>query len=212
MSIKLLLAEDFEILRDSLMTLLNQLEGIEMVGAVENGQEVIDTIKNQQVDVVLLDIEMPVMNGVATAKIIKKDHPSVKIIMLSMYDSYEYVKPLFELGVDGYLLKNTSKKELLQAITIVNQGGNYYTQITKDVYQEGNKQEQKIAATLESMSLSEREKQVIHLISQGLSTEEISTKLNLSSHTVSTHRKNIYRKTGLNNTVDLTHFALNHNI
>ena len=208
MNTRILLAEDFEILRDSLMALLRDIPGISVVGAVENGNDVISFLETAEVDIVLLDIEMPEMDGIEAARIIKNKFKKVKIIMLSMYNSYDYVKPLFELGIDGYLLKNTSKKELLQAISIVTQGGNYYTPITKQVYEEGNKQKSRTMSTLEAYNLSDREVQIIILITDGVSTEDMSKQLSLSVHTISTHRKNVYRKTGLSSPVELTKFAL----
>lgn len=205
--IKILLAEDFEILRQSLKALLEKIDSVEVVADVADGKAAVEVCQTQLIDMVLLDVQMPEMDGIEVTKFLKANFPYIKIIILTMYDEFEYIKPLFEMGVDGYLLKNTDQDELLKAISIVNEGGNYYTPQTKDKFIEGSAAAQKKQEAITASDLSAREVEIIKMIAEGLSTDEISDELNLSTHTISSHRKNIYRKTGFKTPVDITRFA-----
>jgi DNA-binding NarL/FixJ family response regulator len=206
--IKILLAEDFEILRQSLKALLDKIDLVSVVADVGDGKAAVEVCQSQLVDIVLLDVQMPEMDGIEVARFLKTNHPHIKIIILTMHDEYEFIKPLFELGVDGYLLKNTDQNELLKAISIVNAGGNYYTPESKDKYIQGGAKAEKQRQEISARDLSKREIQIIKMIAEGLSTDDMSDQLNLSTHTISSHRKNIYRKTGFKNPVDVTRFAI----
>ena len=171
---RIFLAEDFDILRKSLKAFIDQEEHLEVVGDANNGQDAYEACQRDEVDLVLMDIEMPVMNGIQASQKIKTEFPHVKIIMLTMHNDFERIQPALELGVDGYLLKNTDPVEMFKAIRMVMDGGVYYTPSSRDVYNQGKhahlNKERKLTAT----ELSDREKEILTLIAEGKSTDEIS--------------------------------------
>jgi len=208
--IKVYLAEDFEILRESLVMLLNEFDDIEVVGSCGDGQTVVNACDEILVDVILMDIQMPIMDGLDAARKIKRRHPYIKIIMLTMHNDYEFVKSVRESGVDGYLLKNTDKSEMIKAIKMVCDGGNYYTPASNEVYIEGTLKANE--EKTEPVDLTDRELEIVKLICEGASTENISETLNLSAHTVSAHRRNIYRKTACSSSLEILKFCMKHGI
>ncbi|WNB16895.1 response regulator transcription factor [Marivirga arenosa] len=196
--IKLILADDHQIILDGLSEVLKKHDDLELLGQFHNGKEVYSFIKNNEVDVAILDINMPEMDGISCAKILKREYPNIKIIMLTMYAQKSFIDEIIKIGIEGCLLKNNSGKELYDAILRVHSGKFYYDKI-KDFT---NSQEE-----IASYKLGEREIEIIKLLSEGLATNEIAERLFLSNHTVSTHRKNILKKTGVNNTTQLIQFA-----
>ena len=211
--IKVYLAEDYKIMRESMIALLDKYDEVDVVGSCENGQEVIDACDEMLIDVILMDIKMPFVDGLEASHIIKERHPYIKIIILSMHNEYEYVKKVMESRIEGYLLKNTDSQELLKAIRMVMDGANYYTPETKSVYDQGIvSRNQKTEPKDAVVDLTDRETEIVCLISSGNSSEEISDLLNLSKHTVSAHRRNIHRKTDCSSPVEITRFAIKHGI
>jgi DNA-binding NarL/FixJ family response regulator len=196
--IKIILADDHQIILEGLTEVLKSHDELEILGQFPNGKEVIDFIKENEVDVAIMDINMPEMDGISCAKILKKDFPHIKIIMLTMYAQKSFIDQIIKLGIEGCLLKNNSGKELFDAILRVQSGKFYYDKI-----QDFTNTNEEIAA----YKLGEREIEIIKLLAQGLGTNEIAEKLFISKHTVSTHRKNILNKTGSNNTTQLVQFA-----
>lgn len=196
--IKIILADDHQIILDGLSEVLKKHDELEIIGQFPNGREVIDFVKENHVDVAVMDINMPEMDGISCAKILKKDYPNIKIIMLTMYAQKSFIDEIIKIGINGCLLKNNSGKELYDAILRVQSGKFYYDKI------------QDFANPIEeiaSYKLGEREIEVIKLLAKGLGTNEIAEQLFISKHTVSTHRKNILNKTGVNNTTQLIQFA-----
>ncbi len=204
---RLFLAEDYDILRESLIALLEKNDQFQVVGDANNGQAAVDACASEEVDVILMDIEMPIMNGIEASRIIKTKYPMVKIIMLTMHNEYDLIKPAMDIGVEGYLLKNTDPTELTKAIEMVMSGGAYFTPSTRETYTQGQIDARLKSRKLNAPELTQRECEIVRMIAEGKSTDEISGILDLSAHTVSSHRKNIYRKTGIKSSVDLTRFA-----
>ncbi|WP_296623470.1 response regulator [Marivirga sp.] len=196
--IKIILADDHQIILDGLTEVLNSHEELEIIGQFPNGKAVIEYVKENEVDVAVMDINMPEMDGISCAKILKKDYPNIKIIMLTMYAQKSFIDEIIKIGIDGCLLKNNSGKELYEAILRVQSGKFYYDKI-----QDFANPNEEIAA----YKLGDREIEVIKLLAKGLGTNEIAEQLFISKHTVSTHRKNILNKTGVNNTTQLIQFA-----
>ena len=128
-SIKILLADDHNIVLDGLKLILGANENFEVVGEAENGQEVLDYLEKERVDLVVLDINMPVMDGITCGKHIKSDYKDVKIIILTMYAQKSFIEEIVKIGIDGWLLKNNTGKELEEAILRVHSGKSYYDQI-----------------------------------------------------------------------------------
>lgn len=196
--IKIILADDHQMILDGLSEVLKKHEDLILLGQFPNGKEVLEYLRSNEVDVAVMDINMPEMDGITCAKIIKQEFPQVKIIMLTMYAQKSFIDEIIKLQIDGCLLKNNSGKELYEAIIRVQNGKYYYDKI-KDFTDPTEE--------ILSYKLGEREIEIIKLLAEGHGTNEIATKLYISKHTVSTHRKNILHKTGVNNTTQLVQFA-----
>jgi len=204
----IIIADDHKIFREGISQLIQRSSSKTIVEEASNGIEVIDILKKRAINIVLLDINMPLLDGVETAKEIKKNWHNVKIIMLTMHDSQKYIKNLIEIGVNGYLLKTTSSKELLEAIDVVLNGGKFYDKNVQTSFIEGFSSYQ----IERDIRLTRREKDILKLICEELNTSEIAKKLFISVHTVETHRKNLLLKTGAKNVAGLVKFALTNNL
>ncbi len=208
--IRVLIADDHEIVLDGYISILTQSKNFEVVAKASNGKEVLQHLQSNKTDVVLLDLNMPQMDGIETTIKVKELFPQVKIIILTMYDDAAHIKKLIDLGVNGYLLKNTDKSTLIRAIETVFEGKSFFdSEITKTIV---NGFKQKIQLEHEEVTLSERELEIIALIASGKQTNEISEALFLSPHTVKTHRKNINLKLGIHNPAELILFAKSKNL
>lgn len=215
--IKLALCDDHTLFRVGMSTILSQIHDFELILEAGNGQELIDRIPRKTPDVVLLDLQMPVMDGTATADYLREHHPLIKIVVLTMHDEDRMVLHLLEKGVSGYLLKDAEAGEVEKAIRKVMDEGVYLNEFVsramlrrmtnkKDVpRQTGPFYNSKIL-------LSEREKEVLTLICEGLSTNEISEKIFLSPRTVEGHRLRILEKTGTKNTAGMVAYAFKNNL
>jgi len=201
--IHVLLADDHIIVLEGLQAVLNSQQGIEVSGSVNNGEDVLSFLSKQTVDVVVLDINMPVMDGLKCAQKIKELYPKTKIIILTMYAQKSFIEEILRIGIDGCLLKSNSGRELSDAIIRVVSGKSYF-----DLIHSFNSTENPIA----QFKLSEREIEIVKLLCEGLTSLEIANKLFIADETVKTHRKNILKKTGVHNTSQLMQFALNNRI
>lgn len=203
MKIKILLADDHNIVIDGLKAVLKSNETFEVTGEARNGEEVLKFLETHYADVVVLDINMPVMDGISCARKMKAKFPKVKIIILTMYAQKSFVEEIVKIGVDGCLLKSNTGQELSDAIERVMSGKSYYDMIGTFVV---DKEE------VFQYKLGKREIEIIKLLAEGLTSLQIAEKLFIAEHTVKTHRKNILRKTGASNTSQLVQFALNNHI
>lgn len=197
--IKILLADDHAIVMEGLKEVLSADEEITVTGTVANGEEAIRFVKANKVDIVILDINMPVMDGISCARILKKDFPHIKIIILTMYAQKSFVEEIVKIGIDGCLLKNNTGKELIDAILRVMSGKQYYDRLGTF-----SSEEEEVV----QYKLSEREIDVIRLMAEGLTSSEIAEKLFLSDHTIKTHRKNILKKLNVSNSSQAVQYAL----
>jgi len=208
--IRVLIADDHEIVLDGYVSILTQTKSIEVVAKANNGKEVMEQLQSHAADVILLDLNMPVMDGIEATPLIKAQFPQVKIIILTMFDDASHIKQLIGLGVNGYLLKNTDKNTLIRAIESVHEGKSFFdSEITKTIV---NGFKQRIQLDDEEIILSERELEIIVLIASGKQTSEISEALFISPHTVKTHRKNINLKLGIHSPAELILFAKKRNL
>lgn len=196
--IKILLADDHKIVMEGLQVVLNTDEEINVVGAVLNGEEVLRFARQNEVDVVVLDINMPVMDGITCARHLKKDHPEIKIIILTMYAQKSFVEEIVKIGIDGCLLKSNTGKELNDAIMRVMSGKLYY-----DRLKNFNSYEEEVT----QHKLSKREIEIMRKVAGGLTSIQIGEVLFISELTVQTHRRNIMRKLKINNSAQLIQFA-----
>lgn len=202
--IKVCIADDHQLMLDGLSFIIKNMKGMQLVATAVSGQEVLDYVRDHPVDVLLLDINMPDLNGVEVCKRLFKRKADVKIIALSMYKRQSYIIRMLSFGARGYLLKDDSAEEIERAIQMVVAGEYYFSsQINVDVISLLTSKEGK-----ENDELSEREIQILECIAHGLTNQHISEKLFLSQHTIETHRKNILRKLNAKNTADLVRIGI----
>ena len=209
--VRILLVDDHQLIIDGLKSLLNDTEGIRVVSNSNNGKSAIELLEVLDVDVILMDIDMPIMNGLDAAKIIKQKHSSIKIIMLSMHSEKAMIKDLIQIGVDGYLLKNSSKEELINAIVKVSAGGQYFSSdVTLSLLIDDNSEIR--GNSLKGVNLTNREIEIIKLIAEGYTNKEIGEKLFISHRTVDSHRTNLMKKLEVNNVAGLISYAIKRGI
>ena len=201
---RVLLADDHRLFREGLRGLLSVQSGIEVVGVAADGAELVSLTESVEYDVALIDIEMPVMNGLEAAEKILSTHPEARLVALTMHNDEAYYYRMVELGVKGFLLKNSDIDEVVRAVHEVCEGGSYFSQELLDSLVSNLKESQVEAEPL----LSEREMEVLPLICQGLSNQEIADKLFISKRTVDNHRANIIEKSGCKNTAGMVVWAI----
>lgn len=207
-NINIVLTDDHALFRNGLKMLLSGYEGFTVVGEASNGNELLKILKGGGVDLIMLDISMPEMDGIEAASIIVKDYPTVQIITLSMFGEEDYYFKMVSLGVKGFLLKNSSIDEVALAIRTINDGGSYFSgellSSLVDSLQYANSQSDEE----DENTLSSREKEILFQICKGLSNQEIGEKLFISKRTVDKHRANILAKTSCKNTANLVVYAI----
>ncbi|MEL6809974.1 MAG: response regulator transcription factor [Bacteroidota bacterium] len=196
------IADDHQMFREGIVALLQGVEGIRVSGQASNGVELLELVKVDVPDVLLLDIEMPEMDGFETLKELKKLKVPTKVLVLTMHKSSAYVQNIIKSGAHGYLQKDSGKEALITAITQVMETGSYFTSETADLLVKSFQQH-----TTES-PISPRETEVVALIVEGFTTKEIAQALFLSRHTVESHRQNILLKLGLKNSAELVKYAI----
>ena len=205
--IKILIADDHKIVIDGIKSLLTEEEDLIVVGEVDNGKQVLDFVETNEVDVFLVDVTMPVMNGIETAQALKEKYPSSKILALTMHEDPQYFKRMIEAGASGYILKNTDKHELVKAIRLIAEGRNYFSNEMYSDYIMGRiKPEKKTEEP--DMFLTKREIEVLKLIAEEMKNHEIAEKLFISTRTVDTHRRNLLQKLDVKNTAGLVRYAI----
>jgi len=204
--IKLLIADDHQVLIQGLKELLNGLEHIQVTNTASNGQEVLDILDNHLVDVILLDINMPVMNGLEACKKIKQNYPDTKVLALTTLDKGSFIQQMLKNGASGYLLKNTSQDELINAIETVYRGETYLNEHTNKILLNSIMNQKPNESFIPT--LTRREKEVLDLIAKEMTTNEISEALHISLNTVETHRRNLIQKFNVRNSVGLVREAM----
>lgn len=209
--VRVIIAEDHMILRQGLRALLDEDEEIEVTGEVGDGVELMDLLKQGQADVVLMDINMPKMNGFEATEFVTREYPETKVLALSMLNNLPYVQKIMQCGASGYLLKTTGKEELRMAIKLVAKGTNYIcSELSLSMLSHNNASF--TPETEDKAGLSKREIEVLTLIAEGYTNAEIADKLFTSKRTIETHRQNILEKTGAKNTANLIKYAIGHKI
>lgn len=208
MTIRILLADDHKITRDGLRALLEQQQDMAVVAEAENGREAIRITLELKPDVVVMDISMPELNGIEATRQILAEAPDTRVIALSMYADSRYVTGMLKAGVSGYLLKNCAIDELINAISAVVAGESYLSpRIADTVMKDYTQILQGDRTTVEEM-LSGREREVLQLIAEGLSTRQIAERIHVSVKTVETHRQQIMKKLDARSVAELTKIAL----
>ncbi|MFI3265871.1 MAG: response regulator transcription factor [Rikenellaceae bacterium] len=214
-SYKIIIVDDHTLFRSGLRTLLETISDIKVLEEFGNGQELLDYLavpNNQKPDVVLLDIEMPILNGIETMSRISELYPNLNVLTLSMYGEQEYYFKMVSLGVKGFMLKNSDIKDVVSAIGIAATGGSYFSQELLCNLVNSLRTSPKTDAQQQENELSEREQEILLLICQGLSNQNIADQLFISKRTVDKHRANILFKTGCKNTANLVVYAIKNSL
>ena len=200
--IRLAIAEDHQSLIDGIKLLLEYEDHITIVGTANNGEELLDIVKKKQPNVVLTDIRMPKMDGITATKQLKKKYPNIKVLAFTMFDQTEAIEQMMDAGASGYILKNSSLKEVLNAIVSVYEGNTYFDANlnTNDLQVNGT--------TKKKGLLTKRQIEILELVAQGKTSREIATQLYIGIRTVETHRKNMIRILGLQGKGELMRYAL----
>jgi DNA-binding NarL/FixJ family response regulator len=206
----ILLADDHALFRNGLKMLIDTIPGFKVTGEASNGKEFLDMIQKEQYDIVLLDIEMPELNGIEAAKAAIKKNSDLKIITLTMYGDEEYFEQMVQAGAKGFLLKNSDIQEVKTAIETVYQGGTYYSQELMQNLLRNLKQVK--VSKINEVEFSNRESEILHLICQGCSNQVIGEKLFISKRTVEKHRANLLLKTNSKNTAELVIYAIKNQV
>lgn len=213
--IKVVLVDDHQLVRDGIKSLISDSFGIDVIGEAACAAELFQMMKQRLPDVILMDISLPNMSGIEITRTIKKDHPQIKVLILSMYTSEDFVFNAFKAGISGYLPKNTTRDELLLAIESVNSGAEYFSKSISDIILKSFVNSAKYGnhITGDKMELlTNRESQILKLVVEGYSNQQIADQLSISIRTMETHKTSILKKLNLNNTVDLVKFAIKNKI
>jgi len=206
--IKIILADDHRIFRKGLKSLLSERENIEVLAEADNGDEALEAARKYKPEIVLMDIAMPKMDGIEATRQIRERFPDIEVVILSMHAKKAYIDQVLKAGAKGYVLKDSDEENLLSAINTVHNGGYYLDspiadQVLSDYFRDKSKRELK----KQSDPLSEREREVLRLLAEGHSNQEVADTLYISRKTVENHRANIVRKTGAQGQVGLTKYA-----
>lgn len=209
--IKVMLADDHQIVRDGIRMLIEDMEGIRVIDEAGSAREMLAILKAKTPDMVIIDISMPEMSGIELTDYLSEHYPKIKVLILSMYTSEDFVFNSIKAGASGYLPKNTTKKELNTAILEIMKGGEYFSESISNVILKSYIKKAKTDLEPEEKGLnmlSTREQEVLKLFSDGKSNKEIAENLFISTRTVESHKNHIMQKLELKTTVDLVKFAI----
>jgi len=206
----ILLVDDHKLIRDAIHSYLDEDGEFEVVGQVSNGQEALDFLAGQLVDVVLMDINMPVMDGVTSTKEVTKRWPEVKVLALTMMSDNQHIKQMMNAGALGYILKNCTEEEVKEALRTVATGETYYSEEVTDTVMASmmKRKPMKTSHMVVDLPLTEREKEVLLLIIKEYTNQEIADELFISPRTVDAHKRNLLEKTGSKNVAGLVLYAI----
>ncbi len=214
-TIKLAITDDQVLFVKGLRLLMNSFDNIEIVIEAHNGQELLDALQNQQPDVILMDLKMPVMDGLEATEKVKASYPDIKIILLTTYNEERLINHMMKVGANGYLLKNEEPEILKAAIESVYEKEFYFSDYVSKALLKGMQQKQTEVRPwkgTDQTELTKREVEVLQLICQEHTSTEIAEQLYISPRTVENHRKSLLSKTGVRNTAGLIIFAIRNQI
>jgi DNA-binding NarL/FixJ family response regulator len=211
--IKIIIADDYKIFRDGLKVSLSQDEDFEIIAEADNGEDLIASIEKSKPDVIIMDLKMPIMDGMEATQIIRKKYSDIKILVVSMYDDDKFIIHLMEIGANGYLLKNADPAEILKAIHSVFENGYYFNDIVnkallKKLVLKGNIK----PSFNQNVELTERELEVLKLVCEEKTATEIGKEIFLSPRSVEGIRQRLIEKIGVRNTAGLVMFAVKNSI
>ena len=206
--IRTLIVDDHQVLIDGITSILSPVDSIEVVASATSGQEALAKVRMLQPDVVLMDINMPEMNGIEACKKILASHPNTRIIALTMHEEYVFIRQMLDAGAHGYLLKHSGKDEIVHAIEQVYRHSSYYSSEVTKTLVEGMRRNVGRHQQKAKIHLTKREKEVLRLIVAGKTSPEIATDLYIGQSTAETHRTNLFRKLGVHNAAALVRVAI----
>ncbi|RLD38503.1 MAG: DNA-binding response regulator [Bacteroidetes bacterium] len=207
--IRLIIADDHPMIIGGLKTILEKDKEISLIAEANNGVELLDILKLKEADVVLMDVNMPVMNGIDATKKVKKQYPETKVLAFSQYDEKRFVKQMLKTGADGYLLKNSAASEITDAIKMVHDGGLFLSEELPNIFESSKTTKR---SNYFFPDLSNRELDVVKQIYLERSSTEIAKHLGIGKSTVESHRANIFLKVGVKNTAGLVKWAIENDI
>lgn len=210
-NIEIIVVDDHQMFIDGLKALLRKETNIKITAEALDGFQALEILKQQKLDLAVIDISMPLMLGTELIKIIKKDYPHIKTLVVTMYNDIGIIKEIINAEADGYVLKNTGKKELLEAINKISDNGTYYCNEVVSVLMENQKKRTNVQNEI-IKTLSERELQIIKLIGKEYSSAQIAAELFISNYTVDAHRRSILKKTNTRSFVGLIKFAIENDL
>ncbi|MES1217401.1 MAG: response regulator transcription factor [Bacteroidota bacterium] len=208
MQLKLIIADDHPLLLDGVKKVLEEIPGVTVIAAAGNGLELLSILRTSPADMLLLDLQMPKLDGIDVLKILKRDFPKLKIIIFTNYDQPKLVKEIKLAGADGYVLKNSSSSVLKDAVATVVAGNTWF----RDLHAGSKQPELLVNDFMKKYQLTARETEIIRKISEGLTSKEIASGLFVSEFTINTHRRNICRKLDIYTPVGLLNFAKEHGL
>ncbi len=206
--IRIVIVDDHDIIIDGLKSMLANQAGFNVIGIAKNGKDAVDLCEKIKPDVIIMDISMPVLNGIEATKQIVSIIPSVKVLALTQHDSNEYILQMFKAGAKGYLLKNSKKLELIDAIENIVAGNSYFGKKISDIMVETFINHDEKKAVINEVVLTNREKEIIKLISSDKNNNQIADELYISLRTVDTNRRNTMQKINVNSVVALVRYAI----
>jgi DNA-binding NarL/FixJ family response regulator len=206
---KVLLVDDHQMVRDGFKSLLLKEKSCDIIEEAGNGKEALEILKTKSFDLVLMDISMPEMDGIECTEKISQLYPQTKVLAITMQNEEQHIRKMLKAGAAGYILKNSGKEELLNAIRTILSSENYFSEQAKDVIMRDLlKSEEKKKKVITDIYITNREKDVLKLIVKEFNNQEIADKLFISIRTVDAHRRNLLQKTGSRNAVGLVKFAI----
>lgn len=211
-NIRVMLADDHKIVRDGIKLMLESQAGIDLISEAETGKEVLSLLKNELVDIIVMDINMPEMDGIQATRAVKETYPDVKVLALTMSNDELHIRQMIQAGASGYIMKSAGRSELKEAIITIIDGRHYFsTDATQSIMMDLVKGKGK-SSNPDPIHITDRELEILELIVQEHTNQEIAKKLYISSRTVDAHRRNLLQKTGARNTAGLVKYAFQNNI
>lgn len=212
-NIQIAIVDDHEIVRDGIKILLEDEPGLDIIAEAETGKEAVKMCGKQQADLIIMDITMPEMDGIEATRIIKEKYPDVKVLALTMLSEDQHIRKMIKAGASGYILKSSGKQELIKAIKTIIDGQHYFSNdATQVILQELVSPEVKRVKEEDEVHITERELEVLQLIVNEYTNQEIADRLFVSVRTVDAHRRNLLQKTGAKNTAGLVKYALQNSL
>lgn len=212
--LRILVADDHEIVRRGLVSLIKSRPDWEICAEADNGRQAVEKANQSKPDIAILDIGMPVLNGLEATRQILRKHPAVRILILTITDTHQAVQTVLDAGARGFLLKSDAARDLVTAVEALAHNKTFFTARVADLVLSGylNKTPRSARGDLSLPGLTSREREVVQLLAEGKSTKEVACHLNLSVKTAETHRSNIMRKLGLHSVSELVLYAVRNSI